>query len=319
MPCRVLFEIRSGHEGDLDYLRSLVPGASVVECRPGDSPDGDYEVFIGSRLRGGILDRYGSLRYVIVPFAGILPADRDVMLARPRLTLLNSHFNAPYVAEHAWGLLLALVKKIVQGDRELRKHNWSIRYAEPSSAILRGGTCGIVGMGAIGKEIAVLARAFGMRVAGIKREPEGEIAGPSELPRLLRESDAVFLCVPSTPETRGMIGRAELELMKPGAALVNIARAEVVDEEALFAALKENRIGAALDVWYSYPPTPEARSHHPPSRFPFGELDNVVLSPHRSSSVLEGDRARMEDLARLVSAIRDGRSPGNVVDLARGY
>jgi phosphoglycerate dehydrogenase-like enzyme len=316
---RVLFEIRTGHEGDLDYLRSLVPGVAIAENRPSQSPDGDFEVFIGSRLRGELLDRYRSLKYAIVPFAGILPNDREVMLARPHLTLLNSHFNAPYVAEHAWGLLLAVVKRLVVADRELRRNNWSIRYAEPSSTILRGGACGIVGAGAIGKEIAALARAFGMRVSGIKRTPDAEFGGPAELPKLLRESDAVFLCVPSTPETRGMLGARELALMKPGAALVNIARAEVVDEEALFTALREKRIGAGLDVWYSYPPSVDARANHPPSRFPFHELDNVVLSPHRSAMAIEGDRARMEDLARMLLAIRDGRRPDNVVDVARGY
>lgn len=116
-----------------------------------------------------------------------------------------------------------------------------------------------------------------------------------------------------------MIGARELARMKPGAVLINIARGEIVDEEALFTALKARRICAALDTWYSYPRTQEAQAHHFPSKLPFHELDSVVMSPHRSATILEGDQARMEDLGRILREIQAGRRPPNIVDPLRGY
>jgi phosphoglycerate dehydrogenase-like enzyme len=318
MKCRVLFQVREGYEGDFDYLRSLVPGVTIVTAKPGEEPHGDFEVVIGAWFEGELLDRYPALAYVVVPFAGVPVQDRELVLARPKLTLVNSHFNAPYAAEHAWGLLLAVVKKIVHADREMRRGNWAIRYADAGITVLRGSTCGIVGYGAVGRELARLARAFEMRVLAIRRTPDGVTGGPGDLLRLLEQSDAIFLSVPLTCETKGMIGARELERMKPGSVLINIARGEIVDEEALFTALKERRISAALDTWYSYPRTQEAQAHFP-SKLPFHELDSVVMSPHRSAAVLEGDQARMEDLGRILREIQADRRPPNIVDPLRGY
>jgi phosphoglycerate dehydrogenase-like enzyme len=319
MKCRVLFQVREGYEGDFDYLRSLVPGVTIVTAKPGEEPYGDFEVIIGAWFEGELLDRYPALAYAVVPFAGVPVQDRELVLARPKLTLVNSHFNAPYAAEHAWGLLLAVVKRIVQADREMRRGNWAIRYTDAGITVLRGSTCGIVGYGAVGRELARLARAFEMRVLAIRRTPDEATGGPGDLLRLLEQSDAIFLSVPLTCETKGMIGARELARMKPGTVLINIARGEIVDEEALFTSLKERRICAALDTWYSYPRTQEAQAHHFPSKLPFHELDSVVMSPHRSAAVLEGDQARMEDLGRILREIQAGRRPPNIVDPLRGY
>jgi phosphoglycerate dehydrogenase-like enzyme len=307
---RVLFVRREA------TYRLSVPGAEIVEARPGEEPGGDFDALIGARIPPEILDRYPSLRFVLIPFAGIPPQDLETVSKRPRLTLLNSHYNAPYVAEHAFSMLLALAKKIVLADRRLRLGDWTVRNEQ--SMTLRGATCGIVGFGAVGRRIDRLAQAFEMRTRAVRRAGDGEIPGAEGLPDLLRQSDAVFISAPLTADTRGMIGKEELALLKPGAALVNVARADIVQEEPLYLALRENRISAAIDAWYSYPGARDGRFHFP-SRFPFHQLDNVVLSPHRSAHAEEAERARMEDLARQIGDLASGRPPSNVVDCSRGY
>ncbi|MBI3271794.1 MAG: hypothetical protein HYZ53_22575 [Planctomycetes bacterium] len=322
MPLRVLYLAADPSTGTAAaaFLASRVAGAVVVAARPADPPPaGDFDVVIGARFAAETLDRYPSLRFVLVPFAGVPLVDRETVFARPRLTLLNSHWNAPFVAEHAWALFLALVKHLVPCDRAFRLGDWSPRHGGAESGVLRGRTCGIVGLGAVGRHLARFAEAFGMPVLATRRADGGTGGGLSTLHRLLAEADVVFVCVPLTTETRGLLGARELALMKPGAALVNVARGEVVDEDALYHALSAQRIVAALDTWYSYPPTEEARARHFPSRLPFHELDTALLSPHRAAHVAGGEEARLEDVARILAELAAGRTPQNVVDRALGY
>ena len=119
-----------------------------------------------------------------------------------------------------------------------------------------------------------------------------------------------------------MIGAAELALLPPGAVLVNVGRGPVVDEGALYQALKEGTLGAAgIDVWYTYPDDDDAAGVTPPSAYPFGELDNVVLSPHRGGLAEEPDqrRERLAALAEIINALARGEEAPNRVDLTRGY
>jgi phosphoglycerate dehydrogenase-like enzyme len=129
-----------------------------------------------------------------------------------------------------------------------------------------------------------------------------------------------MVCLPHTPETTGFLGARELDLLPEHAVVVNIGRGPIVDEAALYAALREGKIhGAGLDVWYNYPPDEEARAHTPPSDYPFHELDNVVMSPHRGGGSAETDRLRMIHLARLLNAAARGEAMPNRIDLQRGY
>jgi lactate dehydrogenase-like 2-hydroxyacid dehydrogenase len=176
-------------------------------------------------------------------------------------------------AELTVALMLALLRRLVEGDRLVRRRDeWALAPTFMLGEGLAGKTLGIVGLGRIGREVARLAEAFGMRVVHTRG------SGPYEelpLDRLLAEADVVSLHVPLTPETRHLIGAPELALMRPSAVFVNVSRGPVVDEAALVDALVEGRIaGAALDVY----------EHEPEVSAGLLGLENVVLSPHLGSS-----------------------------------
>jgi glyoxylate reductase len=188
--------------------------------------------------------------------------------------------NAVAVAEHAMSLMLSLAKNVVKHDRELRgAHGWYTQRVPSIS--LRGKTLGIVGLGSIGIEICKRAKAFGMKVIAVKRNPSEELkiklgidflGSQADLHRILRQSDFVVLSVVLTPETRRTIGEKELRMMKRTANLVNISRGEVIDQEALVKILEERAIaGAGLDVFEVEPINPDN---------PLLKLENVVLTPH---------------------------------------
>jgi glyoxylate reductase len=176
-------------------------------------------------------------------------------------------------AELTIALLLALLRRVAEGDRLVRRgDDWALSPTFMLGEGLAGKTVGIVGLGRIGLEVARLAQVFGARIVHTRG------SGPYEelpLDRLLAEADIVTIHVPLTPETRYLIGRRELGLMRPEAVLVNVARGPMVDEEALVDALAAGGIaGAALDV---YEREPEVSAG-------LLELENVVLTPHLGSA-----------------------------------
>ena len=147
--------------------------------------------------------------------------------------------------------------------------------------------------------------------------PLAELRGPEALGEMLAECDAVIATAPLTPRTRGMLGAEEFARLKPGAALVLISRAEIVDDDALYEALKSGRLGAAaIDVWRDQPPSGE---NGPPSkRLPFHELPNVVVSPHRAGFAAD-QFPHLRDAAENLNRLADGRPLINKVDLDAGY
>lgn len=215
-------------------------------------------------------------------------------------------------ADQAWALLLAAGRRLVEGDRYARGPNF-LRY-DPSFMLGRevhGATLGIIGMGGIGEQVARRARAFDMTVlyCNRRRKPDAEAAlGARHVGRdeLLAASDYVVLTVPLTPETHGLIGRAELALMKPTAILVNVARGGVVDTDALTEALAARKLyGAALDVT---DPEPLPRGH------PLLGLDNVIIAPHLGSAT-EQTRRRMTEVSveNLLAGLAGRALPFRVV------
>jgi phosphoglycerate dehydrogenase-like enzyme len=162
-----------------------------------------------------------------------------------------------------------------------------------------------------------------MRITAVRRAaPPGaadgldSLTGPEGLDALLRQADYLAVTVALTPSTRGLLGERELRLMKPTAFLVNVARAEIIDEAALYRALAERRIaGAALDVWYRYPAEPAPCL---PSRLPFHELANVLMTPHVAGWTDGMLAARAELIAENIHRTARGEPPLNRVEPAHG-
>lgn len=206
------------------------------------------------------------------------------------------------VAEFTWGLILAVARRIAEGDRLVRAGAWKgFAFDFMLGLELRGKQLGIIGGGRIGKAVAAKAPAFGMTAVFAGREDRPG-ADPSRvsIDELLVSSDVVSIHVPATPGTRHLINKRTLARMKRSAILVNTARGSVVDEEALAWALDERLIaGAALDVYEREPEIHPALKNH----------ENVVLAPHLGSATRETRTAMAELAIRNVLAVLDGNEP----------
>ena len=289
-----------------------------------------YDVLIAGRPSRAQLEASPNLRAVIVPFAGPSEETRTLLAEYPNITLHNLHHNAIPTAEMALALLLAAARFIPLGDRLLRQGDWAARYDKPPEVVLHGQTALILGFGAIGQHVARLCQAFGMTVLATRRNPAAplpagltaEVYAPDQLHALLPRADVLIVTLPLSASTRGLIGADELALLPPHALLVNIGRGDVVDEGALYEALRDRRLAAAgIDVWYRYPESEDDRAATFPSSYPFHELDNVVMSPHHGGAygVAFTEQRRVEDLARLLNAALRGKPIPNRFDLSAGY
>jgi phosphoglycerate dehydrogenase-like enzyme len=290
---------------------------------------GDLHVLVAGRPERDLLEANRELALLIVPWTGIPPKTRDLVADFPQITVHNLHHNAVPVAEMTVALLLAAAKKIIPFDAALRQGDWSLRYLEPAPSLtLRGKTVLILGFGEIGKRVAQICHALDMNVWAIKREVSPGLYDPTvqaifpphKLHELLPSAQVLVVTLPLTDLTEGLIGKRELELMPPESILVNIGRGLIVQEKELYEAIKNGRIGGAgLDVWYNYPQDEQSRTSTFPSEYPFGELDNVVLSPHRAGLTDDIDYLRMDHLAVLLNAAARGEEIPNKVDLRLGY
>jgi phosphoglycerate dehydrogenase-like enzyme len=225
-----------------------------------------------------------------------------------------SGLHATPIGEYVLTTMLMFAKGAPRLLRAQIRREWS-RYMPKE---LYGSTVGIVGMGHIGGEVARLANAFGCRVIATRRwtteatsHEHAEIWPPGELLRLLGESDYVVLCVPLTPETRGMIGERELRAMKPSAVIVNIARGPVIIEAELVRALREGWIaGAALDVFETEPLPPES---------PLWGMEQVIVTPHISGGTEIYNERAVGIFAANLRRYLAGEPLENVVAPDRGH
>lgn len=219
-------------------------------------------------------------------------------------------FSARALAEHALMLMLCTIKGFSRSQRDLKAGVFSRSFGDE----LHGRTLGLIGLGASGRELAQLSRPLGLTVVGTN--PAGpaadeaarlsiEVLGPDKLDELLSIADVVSIHVPLTPATRGMIGAAALGRMKSSAILINVARAQIVDQVALLDALRSQRIaGAGLDV-FAVEPLPRDD--------PLLTMNNVVLTPHVAAGTYETSRRRGAAAAENVQRVARGEEPLYVV------
>jgi phosphoglycerate dehydrogenase-like enzyme len=273
----------------LDRLREM---AEVVlyDTRPADNAEKirrmkDADVLINSRgsvkWPGEVLRELPQLK--LISLCGIGADCIDLQTAQACGIIVSNipGRTAGLVAEHALALLFGIARKLAQHTAELKAGQWIRR----DLVYLRGKTLGVIGTGAIGREMIRLARAVGMEVIAWSFHPQQELAVQHEfryveLDELLQLSDAISLHVKLTPESRGLIGRREFGLMKPDCLLVNTARGAIVDTEALVEALNRGHLGGAgLDVFETEPI---------PADHPLFRCEQVILTPHVADQTPEG-------------------------------
>jgi len=256
-----------------------------------DERIGDADVLVISGLwHDGLLEGAGKLRYIQSIGAGTDQFPRD-RLGECGIRLASAQgVNANAVSEHAMALLLALARKLPEARDNQARKVWRGMIGEIARREdeLAGKTLVVVGLGRIGSRLARLAKAFDLRVVGIRKNPaagaEGadSVHGLDALKQLLPDADFVALTCPLTRETEGLIDAEALARMKPSAQLINVARGRVVDEPALIAALRDRRIaGAGIDVTVEEPL---------PAASPLWSFENVLITPHTA-----GETQRYED------------------------
>ena len=233
----------------------------------------------------------------------------------------NAFGHETAIAEYVIMTWLALRHGLFQISGEFRERgSWRTSWVESGAphGEVRGSTLGIVGYGRVGREVARRAVPFGARILAANRSPREADPGVerifplAELDRMLPECDTLAICTALGPETTGLIDARRLALMKPTAFLINIARGQVIEEDPLYAALRDGRLGgAALDVWWQYPTAAEPQQRG--SRHPFHELPNVIVSPHNSGWTQGMVRRRWDEIADNLRRFTQGDKLINVV------
>jgi len=314
----------------LRRIRAVGPGISVKDASTlvfaefnGDESGKDKldalltetEVIFGFVPPKNIIARAPKLKWMQAVSAGV---DRhqgtDIWKSDVIMTGVSGIHATP-IGEYVLEFMLMLAKNAPLGFKMMQTRNWQ-RYMVST---LRGKTVGIIGLGNIGREVARLARAFGMRVIATRRSVKK--AGKARnvdllLPRdrlkeLLKASDYVALTLPLTPETRHIIGEAELKAMKSTAYIINIGRGGLIDQEALIKALDAKQIaGAGLDVVTPEPLPKESR---------LWDFDNVILSPHVSGGMEDYMLHATELFCDNLKRYLEGRKLLNVIDKKKGY
>ena len=285
---------------DLVALRAKTPDEFLDEAADCDALLNTYAGPITAR----VMERMPKCKIIARYGIGVDTIDVDAATAAGIIVTNNPTYCIEEVAEHTMALLLACARKVPFYDRLVRAGRWAVPPGKPIFR-LAGRTLGLVGFGRIGKQVAARAAAFGMRI--LFNDPFLETEG-TDLQTLLRESDFVSLHPPLTPQTRKLIGDAELRQMKPTAYLINCARGPVVDTDALVRALDAGAIaGCALDTT---DPEPLPDPH------PLRGRENVILQPHVAWYSEEAMRGLQAGAPSEVRRVLSGMWPVNVVNRA---
>lgn len=307
---------------ELSEISALVPKMEIVHTRDKAEITSlleDVEIVAGG-ISPELVLQMPNLQWVQQWSAGVDEFVTYPGIAEKDFTLTNaSGVHSIPISEHILAFLFAFARNLHCAMREQVNHTW-INPPEPCNPDvfeLAGRTMVLVGVGAIGERTAQMAAALGMRVLGVRNNPETGAAGvaamygPDELLEILPEADVVVLTVPLTEATRHMIGEEELHVMKPTAIIINIGRGGTIDEDALITALREGRIGGAgLDV-FETEPLPETS--------PLWEMRNVIITSHYAGHTPYYDARALSIFMDNLRRYASGASLNNVVDMDAGY
>jgi len=309
-------------EPQLAMLKTL-PGSRSVAV--GNTP----EAFAGAAAQAGVILHWSASLEVFEQVWRMAPRVRWVHSLSAGLdgVLFPALVESPVPLTNARGVFSGMLGEFAigamlffaKGFRRLVRSQMAEVWEEFDTIELRNQTVGIVGYGDLGRAVAWRAHALGMKVLALRRRPElsrddgcvQQIFTPDKMREMLARCDYVVASMPLTPESRGIIGPAEIEAMKPSAILINIGRGSVVDEPALIRALERKRIqGAALDVFETEPL---------PAGHPFYKLENVLLSPHSADHARDWKERTMQVFLENFERFRRGEPLANLVDKKIGY
>jgi phosphoglycerate dehydrogenase-like enzyme len=289
------------------------------------------DILVGWRPSEKLISEASNMKLFINPGTGIQPLLELFRREneKRKVLLINGHGNSYFVAQHAVALLLTLMNKSIPHHRWMREGKWRTGDRDAISIPLRFRNVGFLGYGAINQKIHRFLSGFDIDFSILRKHwkkqksplpTDVEKFKFSQLPEFLTNIDILFVAVPLTSLTKGLIKKKELKLLGKKGLVVNVARGEIIDEESLYGALKRKDItGAAIDVWYDYTPKSDGEGRKYPFHFPFHTLDNIILSPHRGYSPFS-DLLRWDEIIENIKRIAMGRTDFiNIVNLDEEY
>jgi phosphoglycerate dehydrogenase-like enzyme len=298
------------------------PGHHIVDLSDGLALPGERahfetaDVIVGIKLDAA-MPQPKAVRLYHAPGAGTDAIDATLLPAQSALCNCFGHEGA--IAEYVMTALLMRHVPLQAADADLRQQRWTYWAGRPMALRTELGaqTLGLLGFGHISKALASRAKAFGMRVHVANRSAVNsplvdQSFSLNELDAFMGSADAVVVSLPLTGATQGLVNAAALAAMKPDALLLNVGRGPVIDEQALYEALSQRRIGGAIiDTWYQYPNTDKPECA--PSRFDFAALENVVMTPHMSGWTSGTVRRRQQTIADNIARLLAGQPLDNVL------
>jgi phosphoglycerate dehydrogenase-like enzyme len=307
----------------VDHLRAEFPQHEFLEAWDRDTlrrilPDADaaFAAFVDRDIVASLT----RLRWVQAPAAGVGHILSAEFIASPIVLTSARGVRARAMAEHVLGVTLALARQLPLTLRRQSEHQWALDEIERAGTIrtLQGQRMGIVGLGAIGLEVARVAAAFGFHVSATRKHADRllpecveHVFPPARLLDLLAVSDVIVLSAPLTSDTSQLMNRAALDRVKRGAFLVNVGRGKLVDDVAVVEAIRDGRLGgAALDVFTKEPLDQTS---------PYWDLPNVIITPHSAGTMEDYWTPLVALFSENLKRFESGRPLMNVVDRAAGY
>lgn len=316
-----------------DYLRQGLNGTDAVLLFRDELQESEQarilpeiNVLVCWRPSQDLLDRAEKLSVIINPGAGV-PHLKPLspFFIKRNIILINGHGNSYFTAQHGVALLLSLMNKLIPHHNAMKEGKWRLGDEFAASVPLRDRRIGFLGYGHVNRKVHKFLAGFDVSFSVLRRTSgadvqNAKIYAQDQKDNFFKDNDIVIIAVPLTENTKDFVGERELELLGPNGLIVNIGRGEVVNERALYIALKNKTIsGGAIDVWYKYRPEEDESGRKYPFTYPFHELDNIILSPHRAASPFS-DLKRWDEVIENISRISSGRDDLlNIVDIREGY
>lgn len=307
---------------EIDRLAEALPDDVVVNARESDVRLREYpgaDILFATKITADQFAAASSVRWMHSSAVGVGPLLPPAVVASDVVVTNSKGVHSEAIAEHALALLLAVRRGLHLARDRQRAKTWAqeelqvrrVPVAEATEVV-------VVGLGSIGLRIAAMCAGLGMHVVGVRRHSARpvpsfirQVHAPTEMRTVLRTADAVILAAPQTDDTRALIGRDELAVMKPTAIIVNIARGRLIDDEALISAVNEGRVlGAGLDAF---------RREPLPAESPYWDMPDVLMSPHTASFAGDYWEPVVDLFLENVRRFKAGEPLLNVVDKRLGY